>query len=318
MRKTFDIELKNSSLPLGQETKIMGILNLSPDSFSHDGFRMSSQSDYAVMLRYSQKLVRDGADILDVGGESTRPGSQRILIQEEIRRIIPAIKILSSKIKIPISVDTYKTTVARHALDHGVAIVNNVFGTHAEKSFLKMVARYNATIVLMHIRGIPRTMQKKIRYKNFFKDVLDELSFAVKRALDCGIHFNKIIIDPGIGFGKTVEQNLELINRVAEFRALNRPILVGPSRKSFIGHVLVSPGPKTVNRKLIPSRKAKSQPVPRLAINTNVHERLLGTLASVCACIQRGAHIVRVHDVKAVRQTCKMMDAILYSAGQKK
>ena len=282
-RKEFLIQAGNFRLSLGRQTKIMGVLNLTPDSFSQDGILVKSRKDLNRVLVIAEKLVRDGADILDVGGESTRPGSRRISVKEEIKRVIPTVRVLASKIRVPISVDTYKSAVARHALDTGANLINNIKGTQLNSPLLKMVSRYNAALVVMHIRGTPQTMQAQAHYKNFLREVLLELRHTVEKCLDAGIKRDKIIIDPGIGFGKTLEHNLELIQHLNNFQVLNCPILVGPSRKSFIGRVL----------------------------NKDVSQRLIGTIAAVCASILNGAHIVRVHDVKKVKEAVRMTDAIL-------
>ena len=261
----------------------MGVLNLTPDSFSQDGILVKSGKDLNKVLGLAEKLIRDGADMIDVGGESTRPGSRKISVQEEIKRIIPTVRALAAKIKVPVSVDTYKPVVARHALDAGAHIINNILGTKSNIPLFKMASRYNAVIVLMHIRGTPQTMQDHPHYKNFLQEVIFELRRTIQKCLDAGIKRDKIIIDPGIGFGKTVEHNLELIQHLKDFQSLNCPILVGPSRKSFIGRVL----------------------------NKDVSQRLIGTIAAVCASIINGAHIVRVHDVKKIKEAVLMTDAIM-------
>ncbi|MFA5060274.1 MAG: dihydropteroate synthase [Candidatus Omnitrophota bacterium] len=260
----------------------MGILNLTPDSFSGDGFLTKNYSP-ALGLELAQKLIQDGADIIDVGGESTRPSARFISAKEEIRRIIPTIKLLTKKIKKPISVDTYKEPVAKAALDCGAAIVNNIKGTSLDKSLIKTIKSYRAAIVLMHIRGNPKTMQKNIRYQNVIAEIISELKESIEKCLEFGLSSDKIIVDPGIGFGKTVDQNFEIIRRLSEFKTLGFPILVGTSRKSFIGK----------------------------ALNKEAHQRLWGTAASVAAAILNGAHIVRVHDVKEMRDVVKVTDAIL-------
>lgn len=263
----------------------MGIVNVTPDSFSADGCMTGSADDFtARALRISKKFIREGADILDIGGESTRPGAQKISAGEEIRRVIPAVKALVQKTSIPISVDTYKSAVAKEALDAGAHIINNIQGVKSEKSLLKMVARYQAGIVLMHIRGTPATMQKKIHYRDLIADILEELQNSVEICLEMGIKSDRIIIDPGIGFGKTVRHNLEILKHLAKFHSLKLPILVGTSRKSFIGKVL----------------------------DKDVGQRLLGTAATVSAAIFAGAHMVRVHDVDAAKEICRMTDAILH------
>ena len=261
----------------------MGIVNITPDSFSQDGCitRHKDFTKQAVLL--AQKLIRQGTDILDLGGESTRPGARKLSVNEEIKRIIPSITALAKKTKVPISVDTYKSAVAKHALDAGASIINNIKGTHAEKSLLKMVKRYNAGIVLMHISGNPRTMQESISYKNVVTEIIDSLRNSIEICLEIGIKSDKIIVDPGIGFGKTFENNLEILNRLDEFKKLKFPILIGTSRKSFIGSVL----------------------------DKGVRGRIMGTAVTVCAGILNGAHIVRVHDVKEMKDVVKMTDAIL-------
>ena len=284
-RKIFVLEARNFHLTLGRQTKIMGILNITPDSFSGDGILSYPHHKYnpekCVLL--AQKLVSDGADIIDIGGESTRPGSRRITAKEEIKRVIPNLRILAKKIKIPISIDTYKETVAQCALDNGASIINNIMGVKITSKFLKIIKKYNAAIVLMHIRGTPQTMQKNVRYQNLIGDIIEELQKAIEKCLEIGIKSDKIIIDPGIGFGKTVEDNLKIIRRLEDFRILNRPILIGTSRKSFIGKIL----------------------------NRDITKRVMGTAATVCASILNGAHIVRVHDVKEIKDVVKMTDALL-------
>ena len=270
-------------LDLGKNTKIMGIVNITPDSFSHDGCITHKKNPTENALTLAKKLIRNGADIIDIGGESSRPGSKRISPQEEIKRVVPAIQKLAKSIKTPISIDTYKPSVAKHALDAGASLVNNIKGTQIERSLLKMVAKYDAAIVLMHMRGTPRTMQKNVRYLDLMREILNSFQKSVEKCLEFGIKSDKIIIDPGIGFGKTVENNLEIIHHLGTLRALNQPILVGTSRKSFIG--------KTLKK--------------------DVGKRLMGSAACVCASILCGVHIVRVHDVKQMHDIVKMSDAIL-------
>jgi len=282
-RPSYVINAKNFRLNLDSKTKIMGIINVTPDSFSQDGCLANGKSGTDSAVKLAKKFVRQGADILDIGGESTRPGSKKVSPDEEIKRVIPIIKRLADSTKIPLSVDTYKPKVAKAALDAGASIVNNIKGIKSEKNLLKMVRDYDAAIVLMHIQGTPKTMQKNVHYKNLIHEIFDSLRNSIEKCLEFGIKSDKIIIDPGIGFGKGVEDNLEIINRLSEFKELNQPILVGTSRKSFIGKVL----------------------------GREVHNRKLGTAATVCASILRGAHIVRVHDVASIKETVTMTDAIL-------
>ena len=276
-RKKFIFRCRDYRLDLGQKTKIMGIVNVTPDSFSGDGRRTQTAA-----VRLAKKLIKEGADIIDVGGESSRPGASAISVKEELKRVIPVVKTLA-KNTIPISIDTYKPEVATAALAAGASIVNNIRGTTLNKSLLKIVKKYNAGIILMHMRGTPKTMQKKISYHNLLSDIIGPLRKSIEICLEIGIKSDRIIIDPGIGFGKTAEQNLEIINRLPEFQTLNTPILIGTSRKSFIGKIL----------------------------KQDVHRRLMGTAATVTTGILKGAHIMRVHDVKAIAQTVKVTDAII-------
>ncbi|MBF0503498.1 MAG: dihydropteroate synthase [Candidatus Omnitrophica bacterium] len=272
-------------MTLGHETRIMGIINLTPDSFSCDGQLTQSKGkiNVAACLGLARRLIREGADILDIGGESTRPGAVVVSEQEEIRRVIPVLRALIPQIKVPVSVDTSKIEVARRALDLGVSIVNNIMTVKASRSFLKMVRDYEAAIVIMHIRKTPATMHAPTKYKDLISDVIKELKISIEKCLEIGIKKDRIIIDPGIGFSKTAEHNFALINRLDELSCLNCPILLGTSRKSFIGQIL----------------------------KKDVNHRLMGTAASVTAGVVRGAHIVRVHDVKAIKETLRVTDAIL-------
>ena len=263
----------------------MGILNLSPDSFSRDGIKVKRAGDLSAVVDRAQQLVREGSDILDIGGESTRPGAKAVPVKEEIRRIIPAIRLLAQKIKIPISVDTYKPDVAREALDAGAVIVNNIMGTKKDPRLLKMIARYDAAAVLMHIKGEPRTVQKKIVYRDLIGEIIVSLRKSIENCLAFGIKSDRIIIDPGIGFGKTVENNLEIIDRLKDFGILNQPLLVGTSRKSFIGKIL----------------------------GKEVHERLAGSVVTACISAVNGAHIIRVHDVRETKEALTLVDAITRS-----
>jgi len=260
----------------------MGIVNVTPDSFSRDGcLNKTSGSNASLLL--AQKHVRNGADIIDIGGESTRPGALRITAREEIRRVIPTIQTLAKKTTIPISIDTYKPMVAQAALDAGASIVNDIKGTNLNGSLLKMIKKYDAAIILMHMCKTPRTMQRNIHYHDLIGEIIQSLRKSIEKCLEIGIKSDKIILDPGIGFGKTVEHNLEILNRLGDFGILKRPLLIGTSRKSFIGKVL----------------------------SREVENRLMGTAATVTTGIVHGAHIIRVHDVKAMKETVAMTDAIM-------
>jgi dihydropteroate synthase len=286
------------TLTWGERTYVMGILNLTPDSFSGDGLLASTSSTPASTgeqpgLREARRFLDAGVDILDVGGESTRPGSQPVDIDEELRRVLPTLRaILAEFPDALISIDTYKAAVAKEALQAGASIVNDVWGLRVDPDLAKVVARTQATVVLMHNRSKPASVEVRERlgkaylgaeYQNLLEDVRRELLESVTIARSAGIPDEHIILDPGIGFGKTVEQNLELINRLDEIRVLGFPVLLGPSRKSFIGYMLNLPPDK----------------------------RLDGTAACVAIGIARGADIVRVHDVEPMLRVARMTDAIV-------
>ena len=285
-KNNFIIDLGKFKLNLGNRTLIMGIINLTPDSFSGDGLYSESKfqskgSRVEAVVDYAEQLVNDGADILDLGGESTRPGARPVSLKEELRRTIPVIKVLAKKIKVPISIDTSKPLVAQAALDNGAVMVNDIRALR-DKLMPKIVCRYNCAVVLMHMRGEPLTMQTKTAYTCVLSEVIDFLAARIKRAVDSGVPREKIIVDPGIGFAKTKEQNLEILKGLKELKILGQPILVGPSRKSFIGKIL------------------KAEP----------KQRIFGTIPSCILAIQNGAKIIRAHDVQALRQALKVSDAI--------
>ena len=286
------------TLTWGERTYVMGILNLTPDSFSGDGLLASTSSTPASTgeqpgLREARRFLDAGVDILDVGGESTRPGSQPVDTDEELRRVLPTLRaILAEFPDALISIDTYKAAVAEEALQAGASIVNDVWGLRADPDLAKVVARTQATVVLMHNRSKPASVEVRERlgkaylgaeYQHLLEDVRRELLESVTIARSAGIPDEHIILDPGIGFGKTVEQNLELINRLDQIRALGFPVLLGPSRKSFIGYTL----------------------------NLPPDQRLEGTAATIAIGIARGADIVRVHDVEPMLQVARMTDAIV-------
>lgn len=265
-----------AALEFGKRTYLMGILNVTPDSFS-DGGRFFEQTD-AVLHAF--QMLKDGADIIDIGGESTRPGAESITVEEELRRVIPVTHKIRQKSGVPISVDTYKSQVALEALNAGANIVNDISGLHFDQKMADVIAEKGASVVIMHIKGTPKDMQVNPRYSDVIKEVYNYLAEAVEEAKKKGI--KQIMIDPGIGFGKTVEQNLELISGLDEFRKIGVPILIGVSRKSFIGKIL----------------------------ETAVEARLEGTAAAVTASIMHGADIVRVHDVREMRRVALVADAI--------
>jgi dihydropteroate synthase len=257
----------------------MGILNVTPDSFS-DGGRFFDPSS---AIHRGIQMAEDGADIIDIGGESTRPGAEPISVEEEVRRTIPVIEALAKEIRIPISIDTYKAEVAKRALDAGAGIVNDISGLRYDPRMAKVVAGYSVPVVIMHMKGSPKDMQKAPVYEALIPEILDYLREGIRMATEAGIPEDKIIVDPGIGFGKRFEHNLEIIHNLCEFVLLEKPLLVGPSRKAFIGKILGD----------VPSE-----------------ERLEGTAAAVAISIFNGAHIIRVHDVKEMAKVVKVADAI--------
>ncbi|MDP2940968.1 MAG: dihydropteroate synthase [Candidatus Omnitrophota bacterium] len=289
-REKFILELGRHRLNLGRRTHIMGIVNLTPDSFSGDGLLQAQsvkRKAQSLILEYAEKLVRDGADIIDIGGESSRPGAKPVSAKEELKRVIPAIRIIAKKVRAPISIDTRKPEVARQALDNGAAMVNDITGLRYPE-MIKAVKQNKAAVVIMHMKGNPRDMQVKPEYASLIDEIAGFLQGAIKRAEDSGINPDKIIVDPGIGFGKTLAHNLEILKRLGEFRSLGKPIMVGPSRKSFLGKIL----------KCVPQ------------------ERIFGTITSCILAAENGVKIVRAHDVKAVAEALKVFDAV-NKAGRK-
>lgn len=283
-QESFNLSLGKFHLSLNSRPYIMGIVNLTPDSFSQDGLYSLSNTgfDFAKILDFASKMVDQGADIIDLGGESSRPGAREVSAKEETARVMPAVKILAKRLKVPISVDTYKPEVACQALDNGAVIINDITALRNPK-MRKVISRYKAGVVLMHMKGRPRTMQNNPEYGSLIDDIIKSLDTSILRALDSGIARDKIIIDPGIGFGKTLAHNLDILKRLREFKSLGRPILVGPSRKSFLGKIL----------------------------NVPPQERIFGTIAACVMAIKNGANIVRVHDVDEVCAAIKVASAII-------
>lgn len=257
---------------------IMGILNVTPDSFS-DGGRFFSREN---ALKQAEKMAGEGADIIDVGGESTRPYAEQVSAEEEIRRIIPVIRKIKKKLRTLVSIDTYKSEVACRALEEGADIINDISALRMDRNMGKAAARAGVPVILMHMQGRPRGMQANPRYSDVIRDIAGFLGERIKKAKELGIDVKKIIIDPGIGFGKTVEHNLLIIKNLEKFKKLGCPVLAGPSRKSFIGKVL----------------------------NLKVYERFEGTAAAVAICVWNGADIVRVHDVKEMKRVADLAYAI--------
>jgi dihydropteroate synthase len=265
------------TLECGSRTLVMGILNVTPDSFS-DGGRFF---DPEIAVAEGIEMVRDGADLLDVGGESTRPGSDPVPLETELDRVLPVIKRLVAEVSVPISVDTRKPEVAKRALEAGAAIVNDVTAGSDPEMFA-VVRRLGAGMVLMHMRGEPKSMQQLTDYDDVVEDVRAYLGERIEAAAGAGIERERLAIDPGLGFAKTTDQSLLLMKEVGAFAELGRPLLVGPSRKSFIGDVL----------------------------GTDVRERMEGTAGAVAWMAGRGAHVVRVHDVKQMVRVVRVVDAI--------
>lgn len=257
----------------------MGILNVTPDSFSDGGryFDPNKAVDRAL------RIVDEGADIIDIGGESTRPGSDPVSEEEELARTVPVIRAISAKTSIPISIDTCKSRVAKEAIEAGASIVNDVSGMTFDAEMTGVVAHFRLPVVIMHMKGRPKTMQENPAYDDLLGEIVEYFKERIRHAVSSGISEDMIILDPGIGFGKTFDHNLMIINNLDRFSELGRPILVGPSRKTFIGKILDG---------------------------APASERLEGTAAAVAVAIMRGAHIVRVHDIRQMRAVAKVADAI--------
>jgi dihydropteroate synthase len=277
----FKLRLPSRTLVLGKRTLVMGVLNITPDSFSDGGLFLDAHAAVARAL----DLERAGADILDIGGESTRPGSEGISATEELQRILPVLGKLRGQLTIPISLDTSKSEVADAAADSGVEILNDVTALRADPRLAEVAHRRRLPLILMHMRGEPHTMQKRPFARDVMRDVASSLRHAVAVARRAGVAKSQIILDPGIGFGKSTAQNFELLARLPELARLGFPLMVGTSRKGFIGKVLGD---------VVPS------------------ERMWGTAATVTASILGGAHIVRVHDVAEMVQVARVADAILH------
>ena len=275
----------------GQQTYVMGIINTTPDSFSGDA--LLPHGDWvARAVAQGQAQVAAGAQLLDVGGESTRPGSEPVPLAEELRRVLPVVAALAEAVAVPISIDTYKAETARQAIAAGASLINDVWGLRMDPAMGRVAAEGQAPLILMHNRSRPKDAAQSaqlggryvgVEYKDLLGDIARELLESVQLAREAGVPDERLILDPGIGFGKTVEQNLELIDRLAELRALGYPVLVGPSRKSFVGYTL----------------------------NLPPAQRLEGTAAAVALSIDRGADIVRVHDVEAMTRVARIADAIV-------
>jgi dihydropteroate synthase len=274
----YAIRCRKRTLTLGKRTLLMGVLNVTPDSFSDGGLFFDKEK----AISHGLKMVEEGADMIDIGGESTRPGSKPLELEEELRRVIPVIKSIAAEADVPISIDSYKSIVAQKAIEAGAEIINDISGLNFDPSLAKVASKEDVPLVLMHIRGTPETMQKNVHYDSLFSEILQYLKDSIRKAESAGLDPRQIIIDPGIGFGKTVEDNLFIIKNLSEFRILGKPILLGTSRKSFIGKIL----------------------------NAEVGERLEGTLSSIAAGVLNGANIIRCHDVLQAKRAIAVADAI--------
>jgi len=273
------LRCRGREIALGERTIVMGILNLTPDSFSGDGLA----GNVSLAVERARQMVEDGAHVLDVGGESTRPGADPVGLEEELARVLPVIERLTAELDVPVSIDTYKSAVAREALARGAAIVNDISGLHADEDMAKTAADAGAAVIVMHIQGTPRDMQANPRYADVIGEISDYLAEGIARAEAAGIARDQIVVDPGIGFGKKLEHNLEILRRLREFRSLGCPVLVGTSRKSMIGAILDLPP----------------------------DQRVEGTAATVALAIAAGADMVRVHDVKEMARVAGVADAIV-------
>jgi dihydropteroate synthase len=266
-------------ITLAERTWIMGILNVTPDSFSDGGRFRSAEEAVAEAIR----MVEEGADIIDIGGESTRPGSDAVSVEKELQRVIPVVRALAAKVEIPLCVDTMKAAVARAALGEGAEIINDVSALGFDPAMAGVVAETGAAVVLMHMRGLPKSMQTgDLTYRSLPGDIIDHLRQRIEYARTAGVDPVRIMVDPGIGFGKTPGDNLRLIKHLMEFRTLGRPILIGTSRKAFIGRIT----------------------------GGTPEERSAGTAATVAAAILNGAKVVRVHDVAMMKKVAAVADAI--------
>jgi len=283
-RKLFRLKLPSRTLVLGERTLIMGVLNVTPDSFS-DGSKFYNE-EHAIA--HALRMERAGADLIDIGAESTRPGSEGISAEEEWKRLMPVLGGLRRLLKIPISIDTQKAEVAETALDAGAEIINDISGLKSDSRIAEVAARHRVPLILMHMRGEPRTMQKGSFARDAMKDILQGLRRSAAIARKSGVAKSQIVLDPGIGFGKSFAQNYEVLQKLPQLAKLGYPLLVGTSRKGFLGATLARDG----------------KPAPP-------EERIWGTAATVTASILNGAHIVRIHDVAEMAQVARVTDCVL-------
>ena len=273
-----DIHARQHVIRLAGRPLLLGIVNVTPDSFSDGGLYFDPKD----AVEHAVQLVEEGADILDIGAESTRPGAVPIEATEELRRLIPVVRVIAKAVAVPISIDTSKASVAKAAIDEGAVIVNDVTGLRGDPAMVDLIAQTGAGIVLMHMQGTPQTMQQAPEYQDVVEDVAAFLSERAQYAIGRGVGRSQIILDPGIGFGKVLVQNLDLLGQLPRFIQLGYPLLIGPSRKSFIGQLTGRP----------------------------VEDRAWGTAAAVAIAVEQGAHILRVHDVEAMRDVVEVAAAI--------
>ena len=279
LRRTYALRARDKELELGRRTRVIGVVNVTPDSF-FDGGRFLEPSH---AIERCLEFAENGADILELGGESSRPGAERIPSDEELKRILPVLERVRQGVSIPISIDTYKSAVAQEAFKVGADIVNDISAFRFDSELPGIIRKWDAGVVLMHMRGTPETMQERAFSKDILGEVKADLQTAVAKAQESGISKEQIAIDPGIGFGKTLEDNCKILNRLSFLDSFDLPIVFGTSRKSFLGKILDLPA----------------------------QDRLWGSAASVAVSIMRGAHIVRVHDVKEMHQVARITDAVL-------
>jgi dihydropteroate synthase len=277
-RTTFRLRGAGLDLELGPRALLMGVLNVTPDSFSDGGLFLKPDD----AIRRAENLAEEGADLIDIGGESSRPGADPVTLEEEIRRVVPVIETISNRLSVPISVDTTKAEVARRALAAGARIINDISALRFDAEMAPLAAREGVPVVLMHMQGTPKSMQARPDYTDVVRDITEFFHERIRFSERGGIPRERIVLDPGIGFGKTADHNLEILARLDEFRPIGCPLLIGPSRKSFIGQILGLPA----------------------------EERLEGTAAAVAVGILNGASILRVHDVKSMKRVARMVEAI--------
>lgn len=282
LRRKHVLKLPSGPLRLGERTLVMGVLNVTPDSFSDGGLFL----DPDTAVQHALAMQRAGADLIDIGGESARPGSSPVTAQEELERVLPVLKQLRRRLRVPISIDTTRAEVAEAAVRAGAQMINDISGLRNDPELARVARRHKVPLVLMHIRGTPKTMQTLPPAKDIWRAINEGLRWSIRQALRAGVRRSQLLVDPGIGFGKTLEQNSEILRGLARLKKFKLPILIGTSRKTFIGKLLGDALPQ---------------------------ERLLGTAATVAASILAGAHIVRVHDVPEMVQVARVTDGILRS-----